>query len=116
MARLAVTVVICKQPDIRTPLRGVFWAKRSRMRRSTGISFAAHSIRSLPRVANEMSFTSPRMDVVINIYSFLGTSIGISLRFIIELLHSGQIASQDQNENIRQVFGNVQQYRSWSGS
>ena len=67
IAKFAVSVVICRQPDIRIPFKGISFAKRSRIRRKTGISLAAHSIRSLPRAANEMSLTSPRIEVVINI-------------------------------------------------
>src|SRR6266536_4354842 len=36
------------------------------MRRNTGISLAAHSMRSLPRRAKEISLTSPLVEVVIN--------------------------------------------------
>src|SRR5260221_67274 len=66
MARLAVSAVICRQPDIRTPFKGWSFSKRSWIRRSTGISLAAHPMRSLPRAANEMSLTSPLIEVVIN--------------------------------------------------
>src|SRR5438034_5925398 len=36
------------------------------MRRRTGISLAAHSMRSLPRAARKISLTSPLIEVVIN--------------------------------------------------
>ena len=44
----AVSVVTCRQAASRTPLNGFSLAKRSRIRFSTGMLWAAHSIRSLP--------------------------------------------------------------------
>src|SRR2546421_16798 len=44
MARLAVSVVICRQAERRWPLSGCSRLKRSRICSRTGISWAAHSI------------------------------------------------------------------------
>src|SRR5512136_2515185 len=58
-ARLAVSVVMCRQADILAPLRGFSLAKLSRISRNTGISRDAHSILSLPSGARAGSLTSP---------------------------------------------------------
>src|SRR4051812_2137554 len=58
-ARLAVSAVTWRQADILMPASGLSAANRSRIARSTGMSRSAHSIRCLPRVASEKSFTSP---------------------------------------------------------
>ena len=47
-ARLAVSVVTCRQAERRRPSRGRSRAKRSRMAARTGISRFAHSMRCRP--------------------------------------------------------------------
>src|SRR6266542_183049 len=62
-ARLAVSLVTCRQADSLIPARGFSFAKRSRIWRRTGMLFSAHSIRSRPRPASEGSLTSKRCAV-----------------------------------------------------
>src|SRR5689334_14839777 len=57
-ARLAVSVVMWAQATSFTPSSGFSSAKRSRIKRSTGISRSAHSMRCLPWPAKPISFTS----------------------------------------------------------
>src|SRR6266480_1322024 len=64
-ARLAVSVVTCKQAEIRYPESGCSRSKRSRMAASTGIWRSAHSIRRTPSGASARSFTSCRFVVAI---------------------------------------------------
>src|SRR5438132_8699985 len=59
-ARFAVSLVTCRQAESRTPSSGFSVAKRSRIWRSTGMLFSAHSIRRRPRPAREASLTSKR--------------------------------------------------------
>ena len=54
----AVSVVTCRQAASRTPLNGFSLANRARIRFSTGMLWAAHSIRSFPSLASLISFTS----------------------------------------------------------
>ncbi len=49
--RFAVSVVTCRQAPMRMPSNGRSFSKRSRISASTGISPAAHSIRSRPASA-----------------------------------------------------------------
>src|SRR5262249_4451282 len=65
MARLAVSVVICRQADMRMPLRGCSRWNRSRMSASTGMSLAAQRMRALPWGARLRSLTSPATPVVV---------------------------------------------------
>src|SRR5262249_28904251 len=62
-ARFAVSVVTCRQAEIRRPLSGRSFANRERIARSTGMWRSAHSIRALPSFASFMSFTSPAVAV-----------------------------------------------------
>src|SRR5438094_3041171 len=64
-ARLAVSVVTCKQAEIRYPESGCSRSKRSRMAASTGIWRSAHSMRRTPSGASARSFTSCRFVVAI---------------------------------------------------
>src|ERR1043166_4342799 len=57
-ARFAVSVVMWAQATSFTPTSGFSSAKRSRIKRSTGISRSAHSMRCLPCPAKPISFTS----------------------------------------------------------
>ena len=57
-ARLAVSVVTCRQALRRRPLRGRSFANRSRISLSTGIERSAHSTRRRPSSASARSFTS----------------------------------------------------------
>src|SRR5689334_9221758 len=57
-ARLAVSVVMWAQATSFTPLSGFSSANRSRIKRRTGISRSAHSMRCLPWAAKPISFTS----------------------------------------------------------
>src|SRR6266498_1827910 len=54
----AVSVVTWRQAATRTPLSGFSFANRAPMERSTGMSFLAHSTRSLPAAASFGSLTS----------------------------------------------------------
>src|SRR3989344_2203235 len=56
--RLAVSTVTCRQAPTRCPLKGFSFRKRSRIPRRTGISCAAHSMRSAPSFANLLSLIS----------------------------------------------------------
>ena len=56
--RFAVSVVTCRQAAMRRPARGRSRVKRSRIRRRTGISRSAHSIRRTPSSARPRSVTS----------------------------------------------------------
>jgi hypothetical protein len=56
--RFAVSVVTCRHAAIVIPLRGLSFLKRVLMLSRTGMSFAAHSIRSMPFFASDISFTS----------------------------------------------------------
>src|SRR5512136_227439 len=58
-ARLAVSVVICRQAEILAPLRGFCFENLSRISFSTDISRDAHSILSFPSGARDRSLTSP---------------------------------------------------------
>src|SRR5450759_2649094 len=62
-ARLAVSLVTCRQADSRIPWSGFSLAKRSRICRRTGMLFSAHSIRSRPRPASAWSLMSKRCAV-----------------------------------------------------
>ena len=64
IARLAVSVVMWRQPAMRRPSSGRSAAKRSRMRASTGISLAAHSMSRWPSCASARSATSWAMVVI----------------------------------------------------
>src|SRR5579863_7526166 len=112
IARFAVSVVICKQPDMRIPFKGISFAKRSRISRKTGISLAAHSMRSFPRAASERSLTSPRIDVVI-CYSFL------HLLYLDALQRAPIVpfrrSNVDQNGNNQRAFDSVRLHRPLSG-
>src|SRR5579883_2284209 len=81
IARLAVSVVTCRQAEILMPLRGWVLANCSRINRRTGISLAAHSMRCLPRGARLRSLTSP--DTLIGVVTppyYLSQQILIFLR------------------------------------
>ncbi len=56
--RVAVSVVTCRQALRRIPLSGFSFANRWRIRLSTGMFWAAHSIRSCPSLASLKSLTS----------------------------------------------------------
>ncbi len=56
--RLAVSVVTCRHAPMRRPSSGRSRSKRSRIRRRTGISRSAHSIRRTPSAARPRSVTS----------------------------------------------------------
>src|SRR5579864_445065 len=60
IARLAVSVVTCRQAASRWPLRGCSRLKRSRICCNTGISCADHSIKRWPSAASLRSLTSNR--------------------------------------------------------
>src|SRR5690349_17281655 len=81
-ARLAVSVVMWAQATSLTPLSGFSSAKRSRIKRSTGISRSAHSMRCLPWPAKPISFTSNSTERVAVIFDdssvdeFLDTGAG----------------------------------------
>src|SRR4029453_10867924 len=62
-ARLAVSVVTCRQAEMRYPESGCSRSKRSRIAASTGICRSAHSIRRTPSGASARSFTSCRFVV-----------------------------------------------------
>src|SRR5437763_6067782 len=64
-ARFAVSVVTCRQAEIRYPESGCSLSKRSRMAASTGIWRSAHSMRRTPSGASARSFTSCRLVVAI---------------------------------------------------
>src|SRR5579884_4506328 len=71
MARLAVSVVMCRQPARRRPWSGFSSAKRSRISRRTGISWAAHSMRRWPSEARPRSATSCAMTLGMSVQSLL---------------------------------------------
>src|SRR4029453_16829658 len=58
MARLAVSLVTCRQAETRWPRSGFSRAKRLRIADSTGIWLSAHSMRALPAAASPRSLTS----------------------------------------------------------
>src|SRR6478672_4373360 len=64
MARLAVSVVTCRQAAMRMPLSGWFLMNSLRMLCSTGMDWLAHSMRRLPRSASSIFFTSNAVCVV----------------------------------------------------
>jgi hypothetical protein len=57
-ARLAVSVVMCRQADTRMPCKGFSLAKRSFISFKTGISCPAHSVLSFPFSASFLSLMS----------------------------------------------------------
>src|SRR6266511_4498177 len=57
-ARLAVSVVTCRQAAILRPASGCSFSKRARMSRSTGMCRSAHSMRSRPSSARARLVTS----------------------------------------------------------
>src|SRR5258707_4343455 len=56
--RLAVSLVTCRQAATRIPVSGFSWLKRWRIIARTGISWSAHSMRSLPAPARRGLATS----------------------------------------------------------
>ncbi len=60
--RFAVSVVTCRHAPMRTPASGCSFSNRSRISASTGISPAAHSMRSRPFGASARSLTSHPID------------------------------------------------------
>src|SRR6202047_640000 len=56
--RLAVSLVTCRQAATRNPASGFSWLKRWRIIARTGISWSAHSMRSLPAPARRGLATS----------------------------------------------------------
>src|SRR5262249_15519735 len=56
--RLAVSVVTCRQAEMRTPSRGFSRSNRSRMAASTGIWRSAHSMRRTPSSASARTVTA----------------------------------------------------------
>ncbi len=69
--KFAVSVVTCKQAETRTPCKGFSFENRSRIRRRTGISRSAHSMRKLPPSASFISLTSYSDMDTIPLFSWL---------------------------------------------
>src|SRR5579864_979973 len=71
-ARLAVSVVTCRQAEMRMPLSGWFLMNSLRMLCSTGMDWLAHSMRRFPRSARSRLLMSDEMlvttDVAIRSY------------------------------------------------
>jgi hypothetical protein len=63
--RFAVSVVTCRQAEMRMPASGCSRSNRSRIAASTGICRSAHSMRRTPSGASARSFTSYRFVVAI---------------------------------------------------
>src|SRR5258707_185973 len=77
--RFAVSVVTCRQAEMRMPFSGWFLMKSLRMICRTGMDWLAHSIRRFPRSARSMFLISDGVCVTadVDMFSCLRALVGM---------------------------------------